>query len=407
VTSVDASGRSEQGDSVASIKEAVEAVTSPEAGLAQDGGVVAARPVGGARTAGLEGPDGSGWKGRAGRAGRELVGRWEFVLVGMIVVVTVYSAVTTPYFLSMSNFWSIWSVSMPVGIMMFPMIFIIMFAGIDLSVASMMAMCGVSVGLLFQDGLNIWLAAFIGLLIGAVAGLINGAAVVWVGLPPLIVTLATQSLYRGVATGLIGMNSVTSFPWAFQFFGQATVAGTGIPVSVVMFVVFAVICSLVLRRTTFGKRLYAFGNNEVAAKFAAVQVDRIKIALFAFAGVMCALAGLLITAQENSIRSDTGLGLELSVICAVLLGGVSPFGGRGNVLGPVLGLFLIGEVQYTMDLHNVPTQSLQAAVGVLLILALAIPAIVKHRGVRKGLKSLARLFVGRTTVPGLGADGGV
>jgi rhamnose transport system permease protein len=335
------------------------------------------------------------------------VARWEFVLVAMIVVVTIYSSLTTPFFLSISNFWNIWSVSMPVGIMMFPMIFIIMFAGIDLSVASMMAMCGVSVGLLFQHGFNIWLAALIGLLIGAMAGFINGAAVVWVGLPPLIVTLATQSLYRGVATGLIGMNSVTSFPWAFQFFGQATVGGTSIPVSVVIFVIFAVICSLILRRTTFGKRLYAFGNNEVAANFAAVRVDRIKIALFAFAGVMCALAGLLITAQENSIRSDTGLGLELSVICAVLLGGVSPFGGRGNVLGPVLGLFLIGEVQYTMDLHNVPTQSLQAAVGVLLILALAIPAIVRHRGVRKGLKSLAQLFVSRATVPGLGGNGRV
>ena len=385
------------------MKEAVEAVAgqgpTPDMGAAGSAG----RAPG---AVGLEGPVEGGWGRRARSTALEVGARWEFVLVAMIVIVTVYSSLTTPYFLSMGNFWSIWSVSMPVGIMMFPMIFIIMFAGIDLSVASMMAMCGVSVGLLFQDGVNIWLAALMGLLIGAVAGLVNGVAVVGVGLPPLIVTLATQSLYRGVATGLIGMNSVTAFPWAFQFFGQATVAGTSIPVSVVSFAVLAVICSLVLRRTTFGKRLYAFGNNEVAANFAAVRVNRIKVALFAFTGVMCALAGLLITAQENSIRSDTGLGLDLSVICAVLLGGVSPFGGRGNVLGPVLGLFLIGEVQYTMDLHNVPTQSLQAAVGVLLILALAIPAIVRHRGVKKGLKSLVQLFVSRATVPGLGGESG-
>jgi ribose/xylose/arabinose/galactoside ABC-type transport system permease subunit len=362
-----------------------------------------APPEGGPGPSGAaSGPEGTArgigehWKQGVGLAARNLFGQWEFLLLVMIIVVSVYSAITTPYFMSMTNFWNIWSVSMPVGVMMFPMIFIIMFAGIDLSVASMMAMCGVSVGLLFQHGMDIWLAAFVGLLIGALAGFINGAAVVWVGLPPLIVTLATQSLYRGVATGLIGMNSVTAFPWAFQFFGQATVAGLGIPVSVVTFVGLAVICSLVLRRTTFGRKLYAFGNNEVGATFSAVRVNRIKLMLFAFCGVMCALAGLLVTAQENSIRSDTGLGLELSVICAVLLGGVSPFGGSGNVLGPVMGLFLIGEVQYTMDLHNVPTQLLQAAVGLLLILSLAIPAIVRNKGVKKGLRSLVRLFASGT-----------
>ena len=117
-----------------------------------------------------------------------VVDRWEFVLLVMIVVVTIYSALTTPYFLSLSNFWSIWSVSMPVGIMMLPMIFIIMFAGINLSVASIMAVSAVVVGLLYQDGLNIWVAAIVGVFIGAGAGLLNGASVVWVGLPPLIVT---------------------------------------------------------------------------------------------------------------------------------------------------------------------------------------------------------------------------
>ena len=124
-----------------------------------------------------------------------------------------------------------------------------------------------------------------------------------------------------------------------------------------------------------------------------MNVDRIKVALFVLTGVFCAVAGLLITAQEDSIRSDTGLGLELNVICAVLLGGVSPFGGRGNVLGPVMALFLIGEVQYTMDLHNVPTQLLQAAVGVLLILALVIPAVVRHRGIRRGSAAVMGLLL--------------
>jgi rhamnose transport system permease protein len=220
-----------------------------------------------------------------------------------------------------------------------------------------------------------WLAAGAALLLGGLAGLLNGFLVARVRLPALVVTLGTYAFYRGVAYVLLGDQAARNYPASFTYLGQGKLGHTPAPFSMLLLVILAVIFGLVLHKTQFGRYLYAIGNNEEACRYSGVPVARIKMIVFVLSGLMAGLAGIVLAARFGSTRPDIGLGLELDVITATVLGGVDIFGGSGTMIGVMLSLCLIGVMRFGMSLLNIQGQTQGMAIGFLLILAIFVPNI--------------------------------
>ena len=323
--------------------------------------------------------------------------RWEWMLVGLILLVIVINSGLSPFFLDARNLSRTSSDFMEIGLMMLPMVFIIITGNIDLSVASNMGMSASFMGLLHNQGVNIWVAALAGLLLGTLGGMLNGYLVSRVKLPALVVTLGTYAFYRGIAYGFLGDQAARGYPKAFTYFGQGKVFDSLVPFSVALFIVMTIIFGLVLHRTTFGRYLYAIGNNENATVYSGVPVAKIKFIIFTLSGFMAALAGLILAARFGSTRPDNGTGLELAVITAAVLGGVDINGGKGTMLGAVLSLFLIGLMRFGMGLLNIQGQVQGIVIGLLLILSILLP------GVAQQISSVRKMqFQGRTVLTVLG-----
>ena len=301
--------------------------------------------------------------------------RWEWMLVALIILDVLINIRLSPFFLDARNLSRTSSDFMEIGLMMLPMVYIIITGNIDLSVASNMGMSASFMGLLHNQGINIWVAALAGLLLGTVGGMLNGYLVSRIKLPSLVVTLGTYAFYRGIAYGFLGDQAARGYPKEFTYLGQGRVFDTLIPFSVALFIVLAIIFGLVLHRTTFGRYLYAIGNNESATLYSGVPVARIKFIIYTLSGFMAALAGLILAARFGSTRPDIGTGLELSVITAVVLGGVDINGGKGTMPGAVLSLFLIGLMRFGMGLLNIQGQVQGIVIGLLLILSILLPNV--------------------------------
>lgn len=301
--------------------------------------------------------------------------RWEWMLVGLILLDVFINQRLSPFFLDANNLARTSSDFMEIGLMMLPMVFIIITGNIDLSIASNMGMSASFMGLLHNQGVNIWVAALAGLLLGSLGGMLNGFLVSRVKLPALVVTLGTYAFYRGIAYGFLGDQAARGYPKAFTYFGQGKIFGTIVPFSVALFLVLAVVFGLVLHRTTFGRYLYSIGNNENATLYSGIPVARIKFIIYTLSGFMAALAGLILAARFGSTRPDIGTGLELSVITAVVLGGVDINGGKGTMLGAVLSLLLIGLMRFGMGLLNIQGQVQGIVVGLLLIFSILLPGV--------------------------------
>jgi rhamnose transport system permease protein len=304
--------------------------------------------------------------------------RWEWMLVALILLDVMINIQLSPHFLDARNLSRTSSDFMEIGLMMLPMVYIIITGNIDLSVASNMGMSASFMGLLHNQGVNIWAAALAGLLLGTLGGMLNGYLVARVKLPALVVTLGTYAFYRGIAYGFLGDQAARGYPKAFTYFGQGKVFDTLIPFSVALFIVMAILFGLVLHRTTFGRYLYAIGNNENATLYSGVAVARIKFIIYTLSGFMAALAGLILAARFGSTRPDIGTGLELAVITAVVLGGVDINGGKGTMPGAVLSLFLIGLMRFGMGLLNIQGQVQGIVIGSLLILSILIPGVAQQ-----------------------------
>jgi rhamnose transport system permease protein len=257
-----------------------------------------------------------------------------------------------------------------------------------------MGMSASFMGLLHNMGVNIWVAALAGLTLGTLGGVLNGYLVAKVKLPALVVTLGTYAFFRGIAFGFFGDQAARNYPSAFTYFGQGRVFDTLIPFSVVLFSVLALIFGLVLHRTTFGRYLYTIGNNEQAAKYSGVPVDKIKFFLFVVSGFMSALAGLMLAARFGSTRPDNGTGLELAVITAAVLGGLDINGGKGSMYGATLALLLIGLLRFGMGLLNIQSQVQSMVIGLLLIISILIPHIGKQITLARQVKFRWKTAVG-------------
>ncbi len=299
--------------------------------------------------------------------------RWEWFLVALnILVVVVYSRLT-PYFLNATNLFRSSSDFMEMGLMMLPMVFIIVTGNVDLSVASTLGMTASLLGLLFMNGVNIWLATAAALLLGMVGGWFNGFLISRLKVPALVITLGTYAFYRGIAYVMLGDQAARGYPAAFTYIGQGKIPGTPVPFSVLLFAISALIFGLVLHKTAFGRYLYAIGCNQDAVVYSGVSVARVKVVIFTVSGFMCALAGVVIASRFGSTRPDIGLGLELAVITATVLGGVDINGGKGSMIGAILALLLVGLMRFGMGLINIQGQVQSIAIGIMLILSILLP----------------------------------
>lgn len=323
-------------------------------------------------------------------------GRWEWLLVALIVVVALVNTRLSPFFLRAPNLLRTTSDFMEIGVMMLPMVFIIVTGNIDLSIASILGLAASSMGALHIAGVNIWVAAAVALVVGALAGLLNGLLIARLRLPALVVTLGTLSFYRGLAYALLGDQAARGYPPAFTYLGQGTLGATRIPVALVIFAVLALGFGLVLHRMRFGRYLFAIGNNEDASRFSGVPTARIKITMYVLSGLVAALAGLILAARYGSTRPDIGTGLELSVITVTVLGGVSIFGGSGTLVGAILALVLIGILRFGMGLVNIQGQVQDTVIGTLLIGSILVPRLARQAGALRTLPraTLARIAVG-------------
>jgi len=253
-------------------------------------------------------------------------------------------------------------------------------------------------GLLFNNGVSIWVAAGAGMLLGIAGGLLNGFLISRLRVTALVITLGTYAFYRGMAFVMLGDQAARGYPVTFTYLGQGTIPGTPVPFSLGLFLVLAVIFGLVLHKTAFGRYLYAIGNNQDAVIYSGISVPRVKLIIFTLSGAMAALAGLVLAARYGSTRPDIGTGLELAVITATVLGGVDINGGKGTMIGAILSLLLVGLMRFGMGLLNIQGQVQSIAIGLLLILSILLPnlgGMLKRTGAKLSVRSLAlaTLFV--------------
>jgi rhamnose transport system permease protein len=304
----------------------------------------------------------------------------EFILLMIILIAVIFISIRNPRFLTANNLLTQAQLMIEVGLMALPMTYIIITGGIDLSVSSIFGLSAIVLGFVWYDlgdqgaTFPLELAIPIGLLVGALCGFINGAFIVRLGVPPLIMTLATLALYRGVALGVSQARSARGFPeWFFQI---GTGDTFGIPNQLFIFIIAAIIFGIVLARTVFGRWIYAVGNNETGARFSGIPVGRVKLIIYTLSGLMAGLAAWIFTSRISTTRSDMGTGLELDVIAAVVLGGTSIFGGSGSILGTVLGLILIQVLKNGLSLAGMRGDATIVVIGIILILAVLVNSLV-------------------------------
>ncbi|MBC8721318.1 ABC transporter permease [Paraburkholderia sp. 31.1] len=307
---------------------------------------------------------------------RETPLQWEVLLVIVLIVSLVLGRWLSPVFLTGANLSNVFADLTEIALMALPMTLIIVAAEIDLSVASVLGASSALMGVLWHMGLPMPVVIVLVLIAGALAGLLNGLVIVKLNLPSLAVTIGTLALFRGLAYVLLGDQAVADFPAAYTAFGMNTLGPTFIPLPFVIVIVAAVLFTVLLQATAFGRSLYAIGANPTAAAFSGIEVAKIRLRLFVLSGLVSALAGIVYTLRFTSARGDNGEGFELSVIAAVLFGGVSIFGGRGSMVGVLLSLLIIGVLKNALTLVDVSSETLTIVTGVLLLTSVLIPNLV-------------------------------
>lgn len=318
--------------------------------------------------------------------------RWfpnnEWALGLVILLECVVFSFTGNNFLSASNGFEVTRLSVEIGLLALVLTPVIITGGIDLSVGSMMGLAAVVMGGLWRDAhLPIALAAVAALVVGALGGGLNALMITRLNFPPLIVTLGTFSLFRGIAEGLTrGIENYSGFSSRFLFLGQGYVLGL-IPTQLFILVAAIAACGWWLHRTAFGRTLYAIGYSADGARYAGIRVRRRLSFIYVLSGVAASLAAIVYVAHLGQAKSDAGTGYELMAITAVVLGGASIFGGRGTVLGTVLGLFAIVILQNGLRLSGQPSELAGILMGVLLVSTILLDRLAKHARARPAAQS--------------------
>ncbi len=318
---------------------------------------------------------------------RRVVMTREFGIIGLLFIVILVASVSVKGFAQPLTYNYLLLDVAPILFIALPMTLVMTTGEIDLSVGSMAGLASVTTGALVQGGLPFEAAAVIALVVGVIGGAFNGFLVTTVGLPSLAVTIGTLALFRGIAVGMLGTTAVTDFPVFWKDLAKARLAGTQIPWVIIPFLVLLVLFVVLFHFTPFGRGIFAVGQSKEAAHFSGVNVNRTKFTVFVLAGAVAALAGIFYTLRYGSARGDNATGLELQVIAAVVLGGVSVFGGRGKLHGVIAAVLLIGVLSSALRLSGVTSDIINIITGGLLIISVV------------GASAFAWLKSKRTTAP--------
>jgi ribose/xylose/arabinose/galactoside ABC-type transport system permease subunit len=309
-----------------------------------------------------------------------LVKRHETILAGLTVVALIVLAFLSDKFFTAENLLNQGRLMSELGLVALAMTFVIVTGGIDLSVGSILGLTAILLGVFWQNvGMPLPLAMAAALACGTLAGLGNGLIITRFSVPPLIATLATLALYRGLAEGISQARSVRGYPEWFFYFGQGELLG--VPFQLWILGIATVISAIILGMTPFGRATYAVGANETAARFSGIRANATKLWIYSAAGFLAALAAIVFVSRVTTTRSDMGTGLELDVITGVVLGGTSIFGGRGTIAGTALGLILIQALKNGLALSGVKGDGTIVVIGIVLIAAVLAGAVFdKDRG---------------------------
>lgn len=306
--------------------------------------------------------------------------RHETILAVLTIVALAVLASMSDKFFTVENLLNQGRLMAEVGLVALAMTFVIVTGGIDLSVGSILGLTAILLGVFWKNaGLPLPAAIVLAMLCGTLAGVLNGLIITRFKVPPLIATLATLALYRGLAEGISEAHSVRGYPEWFFFFGQGEVLG--VPFQLWVLGIATVIAAVILGLTPFGRATYAIGANETAARFSGISANSAKLWIYTAAGFCSALAAVIFVSRVTTTRSDMGTGLELDVITGVVLGGTSIFGGRGTIFGTVLGLVLIQALKNGLALSGVKGDGTIVVIGLVLIGAILAGALFdRNRG---------------------------
>ncbi len=296
-----------------------------------------------------------------------------------LLIMAVALSILSPHFLTVNNLFAIGLQMAVIAIMAIGQMMIIVSAGIDLSVGSVMALAGVISTMLIVAGVPIWLGVVVGTLVGGIAGLINGLMIAYGFIPPFIATLGMMGIARGAALLLTGGVPIFGLPKAFNYLGGGRLVGL-VPIPVVILVILAVIGHFVLTRTRFGRYVFALGSNAEATRLSGINVRRMLTRIYTYAGLLYGFAGVLMASRLSTGQPTAGTGYELDVIAACVIGGASLSGGEGTVLGAIIGALIMGVLRNGCNLLDISAFWQQIAIGGIIVVAVFADQYRKHRG---------------------------
>jgi ribose transport system permease protein len=300
----------------------------------------------------------------------------ELTLFALILLICAAMTLLTPYFLSSANFRALSIGLVPTAIIAVGMTVLLVSGGFDLSVGSVMALAGTVAALMVIDGVPIWIAVILTLVLGIIIGIGNGLLVTLVGINPLVATLGTMSITRGSALVLTEGRSVGNLPKEFGYVGDASWAG--VPMMVIIMMVIVIAGDVALRHARYMRQVYYIGANEGAAKLSGILVTRVRVFAYALTGFLAALAGLLLSSRLQAGTPTAGNGLELQVLAAAVIGGARLGGGAGTVFGAFLGVVFVGLINNAMTMLQVSVLWQIVVAGVILLVAVALDTLLRH-----------------------------
>jgi len=311
---------------------------------------------------------------------RKLSSSTTFGIFAILIVLCLILTIITERFAHPDNIFSVIRAFSYIAIMAIGECMVIITAGIDLSVGSIFGIAGVIAALsMHQWGIGIPLSILIAISVGLGFGIFNGLMITRVKLPPFIATLGTLSVARGLAYGITGGYTIAGFPNKFIYMGQGYIGP--VPVPALIMIGLAIIFSIFLNRTIIGRRIYAIGGNEEAARISGIKVNNLKVIVYALSGGLAAIAGIVTIARLGVAQSTAGVGYELDVIAAVIIGGASVSGGAGSIFGAILGAAIMGVLRNGLVLLNVSAYWQQTVIGAVILLAVTADYLRRRKSI--------------------------
>ena len=309
---------------------------------------------------------------------RKFLVSWEMMLIYILILINLVLAIARPgLYFNISTIQSIIESGFDLSPMVMGMMLVLLLGDIDVSIASIMVISGMTTGLMCQNGLPEILAVICGVLTGVVCGAFNGFLVGYIKMPAVIVTISTSMLFRGIVEIILDVNSLKVFPSFYNAIGWRT---WGIfPICMVLYTIIAVIFYFLLHRSTFGRKLYIVGNNPTTAVYSGINVERTKLIVFIIMGLMAGIGSIFYVGRMGGgLSSSMGTGYEMDCIVICVLGGVSTSGGRGKVYGPYIATYIMAFLLYALGLMGIDANTRKIVTGVILLIAVLLPNVNKQ-----------------------------